>query len=64
MGTVKPSHGDISVIPDTKEKYTSIKIGEVTFIDWTIYTIIIKESFRGSRRWPVSGNDALSQIRP
>ena len=33
MGTVKPSHGDISVIPDINEKYTSIKIGEVTFID-------------------------------
>ena len=33
MGTGKPWHGDISVIPDTDERYTSIKIGEVTIID-------------------------------
>ena len=33
IGTVKPWHGDISVIPNTDEKYTSIKIGKVTFID-------------------------------
>ena len=33
IGTVKPWHGDISLIPDTDERYTSIKIGEVTFID-------------------------------
>ena len=33
MSAVKPRHGDISVIPNTDEKCTSIKIGEVTFID-------------------------------
>ena len=30
--TVKPRHGDISVIPNTSEKYTSFIIGDVTFI--------------------------------
>ena len=33
MSAVKPRHGDISVIPNTDEKYTSIQIGEITFID-------------------------------
>ena len=32
MSAVKPRQGDISVIPNTDEKHTSIKIGEVTFI--------------------------------
>ena len=33
MSIVEPQHGDISVLPNTDEKYTPIKIGEVTFID-------------------------------
>ena len=33
LSTVKPRHGDISVIPNTSEKYTFFTIGDVTFID-------------------------------
>ena len=33
MSAAKSRHVDISVIPNTNEKYTSIKIGEVAFID-------------------------------
>ena len=32
LSAVKPQHGDISVIPNTSEKYTSFTIGDVTFI--------------------------------
>ena len=33
MSAVKPRHGDIPVIPNTDEKYTSMKIGKVAFTD-------------------------------
>ena len=33
LSAVKPRHGKISVIPNNTEKYTSITIGDVTFID-------------------------------
>ena len=33
MSAVNPRHGDMSVTPNTDEKFTSIKIREVTFID-------------------------------
>ena len=33
MSVVEPRHRDISVLPNADEKYTPIKIGQVTFID-------------------------------
>ena len=32
LSAVKPRHGDISVIANTSEKYTSFRFGDVTFI--------------------------------
>ena len=33
LSAAKPQQGDISVIPNTSEKYTSLTTGYVTFVD-------------------------------
>ena len=33
LSAVKPRHGEITVIPNNTERYTSFTIGDVTFID-------------------------------